>query len=252
MHDNFRYFDINSYNGYPISAKSTIPENSRKIVIICHGYGGSMDARTVDSLAPSLYDKGIGTVAFNWPGHGNSMMSGKWFTVKNCLRDLDSVYEYICEKYPQTKIYLMGTSYGAYIALLYNSIYAKNIDKLVAKSCALDMKDIFEKKLIGDDLKQLKNYGSILVEDIERPLTITEEYYAELIKYNAVSEFNPGRTDMLFIHGSDDEIAPYYVIKEFCDENKLALETISGADHFFSNDNHLSICNNAIIKFFMG
>ncbi len=251
MHDFFEYFDINSRNGYPISAEINIPEGAKKIVVICHGYGGSMQGRTVLSIAPLLVNKGIGAVSFNWPGHGNSIMSGEWFTVKNCLRDLDSVYEYISEKYPECTIYLMGTSFGGYMALLYNSIYMRSVNKLAVRCCALDMRGIFEEKLIGDQLRHLENYGSIMVDDCDRPFTVTREFYKDLIKYDAITEFAAQRTKYLFVHGSDDEIAPLYDVREFCEDKDLDLEVIDNADHFMSDDNHLAICNNSILKFFL-
>lgn len=248
--DRFEYFEIDSQNGYTISCKRIIPEECRRIVIICHGYGGSMEGRTVASLSPLLADKGIGVISFDWCGHGMSMMSGEYFTVKNCLRDLDSVYCYAEDKYPSCDICLCGTSFGAYSVLLYNSIYARSVPRLVARCCALDMLDIFEKKLMGSELRHLTDYGSIVVEG-ERPITITEEFHTQLKKYDIHNEFKPMRTSYLFVHGTNDEIAPYYAVKEFCAEHDLTCETIDDADHFMSDDTKLAICNNAILRFFM-
>ena len=246
----FEYFEINGVGGYPIACKRIIPEGCRQIVIFCHGFGGSMEGRTVSSLCPLLTEKGVGVIAFDWCGHGMSVMSGEYFTVRNCLRDLDSVYCYAEEKYPFCALSLAGTSFGAYMALLYNSVFMRSVPRLAARCCALDMKDIFEGKLVAGELRRLSDYGSIVI-DGERPLTITEQYHQELIKYDIHSEFRRQRTQYLFVHGTADELAPYYAVREFCEEHDLPLESIEGADHFMSDDNKLAICNNALLKFFI-
>lgn len=247
MFDFFEYKEMQSQNGYTIHYGERVPQEARKLVIMCHGFVGSMEGRTVSSLAPMLVQRNIGVIAFDWCGHGSSRMSGEYFTVVNCLRDLDTIFLYASEKFPQCEITLLGTSFGAYVCLLYNSIYLRSVKKLVARCCALDMRSIFETNL-GIDLRRLLNYKSITIES-ERPLTITDKFYDELAKYNAIEEFKPQRTAHLFVHGTLDCIAPYYIVKEFCEDHCLNLESIEGADHFMSDDTHLLICNNAITKF---
>ncbi len=243
--------EILSQNGYTICANNNADEDARKIVVLVHGFGGSSEGRFTSSLTPILNEKGLGVVSFDLPGHGRSPVGGEYFTVKHCLRDLDSVYEYVSFKYPAAKIYLGGTSFGAYLCLLYNSIYEKGSEKLFLRCAALDMKTIFEKKLIGDNLRRLSNYGSVVLDDCERPLHITEQFYRDLNKYSVFDEFKKLNGKYLILHGTKDEIAPYIDVLEFTKEHSLGLYAIDNADHFLSDPAKLSECNINILKFLL-
>ena len=55
-----------------INVQSKIPNNHKKIIIISHGFGSSINSPTAQMALQVFPSAGMGAVAFDFPGHGDS------------------------------------------------------------------------------------------------------------------------------------------------------------------------------------
>lgn len=86
--------------------------------VICHPhplYGGTMDNKVVYTLAKTLTASGIGAVRFNFRGVGQS--TGQYAEGEGEVQDLQAVVAWLRENHPPTQLWIVGYSFGGYIAL---------------------------------------------------------------------------------------------------------------------------------------
>ena len=93
----------------------SIPNDVRKIIIYCHGFGE--DKERINQHFNELNAIGIGIVSFDFPCHGEDESLYTEFNLSNSLEYLDKVIDSVKEY--GVPISLMGSSYGGYIALSY-------------------------------------------------------------------------------------------------------------------------------------
>ena len=56
--------------------------------------------------------------------------------------------------------------------------------------------------------------------------------------------------DMLILHGTKDEVAPYDDSLDFAEQNLIEFITVENADHRFQNPAHMSLANKLVMEFF--
>lgn len=85
-------------------------------VVMCHGFGSSMD-KPISSraLAQKLVENGLSVFRFDFTGHGESEGKMNEITPLDGLDDLKSVVKILNKK----KIALYGSSFGGYVSILY-------------------------------------------------------------------------------------------------------------------------------------
>jgi uncharacterized protein len=102
-----------------IELLETIPLNDRKesIAVICHPhplYGGSLRNKVVSTLARSSHELGIPSIRFNFRGVGQTQ--GVYDKGIGEVQDCVSVAQYALRAYPNRDLWLMGFSFGAFVA----------------------------------------------------------------------------------------------------------------------------------------
>ena len=93
-------------------------DGSKPIAILCHPHslhGGSMNNKVVHMLADTLSDMGLLSVSFNFRGVGKS--KGSFDHGVGETDDMLAVVEWFRRRYHQAPIWLVGFSFGAYVAL---------------------------------------------------------------------------------------------------------------------------------------
>lgn len=109
---------------------------SEKLILVLHGWFMTKDSYAFSMLSNSLSSK-YDVITIDFRGHGKS--GGFYTFTSKELNDIQSVIDVIKNKY--NKIYLLGFSLGASLALLY-SANSKIIDKVIAVSPASDFSKI--------------------------------------------------------------------------------------------------------------
>lgn len=94
-------------------------EDSAPVVLIGHGMGGCSESGYVRRIAAKLYQEGFGVFMMNHrgSGHGIGLCDRLWNGGSS--HDLDSVIQFIIDRYPSRKILVMGFSLTGNILLKY-------------------------------------------------------------------------------------------------------------------------------------
>ena len=113
----------------------TMDDSRRSTLIICNGDAGNMSYQQI-SLACLYAANGINVVTFDWRGFGESSefeMNPDYLCYTEMLTDFDAVIKAVSKEkvVDRKKIYLMGWSTGAYLAMI-----AAHNNRLV-KGCLL-------------------------------------------------------------------------------------------------------------------
>lgn len=228
---------IDSVNNYKIPCVEYIPEKVEQIVIAIHGFGGDKTSHVIKMLAESLYNKKIGTIAFDLPGHGQSEVNGEFFTVNNCLNDLFAIENYIKKKY-LTPISIFATSYGGYLTFLRILDFENSFENIVVRCPAINMYDIFKKNILKNTKSNKDCNGKYYLLGYERKIKIYNKYIEEIEKNKIFEKINSLKNHITIIHGTEDDMAPITDSRKIKEKkpNLVKLIEIPGANHRFEND----------------
>lgn len=97
----------------------TLPEGSHQGItaILCHPhplFGGTMDNKVISALARACDALNIACVRFNYRGVGES--AGVYGEMEGEVADCRAIIDWVLERRPHDQIWLMGFSFGSYIA----------------------------------------------------------------------------------------------------------------------------------------
>lgn len=231
--------NIKSKLGYDIFLKEYMPKKVEKVIIACHGFGGDKDSSAIEALGKELIKRNTLVIAFDFPAHGESNISGKEFTVENCICNLMEVEEYIKKIYPLIPIGIFATSFGAYITLLKINKYANDYFKIILRAPAICMDEIFKNSILREDIEQFKDRGYTVL-GYEKELIVTYDYYKELLENKLFEKYNKNE-ELLIIQGTEDDMAPIEDSIKFINtkNTKGKLEKIIGADHRMKKEGEL-------------
>lgn len=209
----------------------------KKIILTCHGFDSSKNSDSINKFAEAFFETDIPIISFDWAGHGDN---SEKVTIKNCINIFKKIEKKINNEYPNAKIFLYGSSFGAYIILL---LLSKNIITnsnkkypfIFLKSPAIKMNEIFKEKLIEEKIEDYKKRG-YTIKNRNKKMIIPYEFYEELNE-NKIEEqeiINLAQNMMIF-HGTEDEIASINDSKKLeCDNIKIM--ELLGATHSFKGE----------------
>lgn len=94
------------------------PNDSCPLVIIMHGFTGNKNESLLTNISDSLLSRGIGTIRFDFNGHGQS--EGKFLdmNIRNEVEDAKAIYRFASRLPWVTRIGLVGHSQGGVIATI--------------------------------------------------------------------------------------------------------------------------------------
>lgn len=242
---------IQGKNGYKIALAGTLTGKEKQVVIFCHGLGSSKDSPTVLTVSPALRERGIGTIAFDFPGHGESPADGEQFRVENCVKDLASVQAHVQTCCPGAEIGYFASSFGAYINLVYLSASDRAGQSAYLRCAAVDMAGIMRRFTAPEHLAQMEARGYVLLDqEYTRPLKITREFLDDLDAFDVFRLYRPGSARLEMIHGTADETAPLEDARRFAGFSGARLLEVEGADHRFLIPGGMERVTEAALRFF--
>lgn len=106
----------------PLEADARGEAQNAPLVIILAGATGTSNCSYVKAQVIGLRERGFRTVSLNQRGSILPQITTKIFNVSHLLDDLDDTVAYIHGKHPDSRIYLMGFSMGASVALKFAAI----------------------------------------------------------------------------------------------------------------------------------
>ena len=247
-----RYFEINK-SGHNIRCKIYYQnlKDIRRIVLFGHGFGGHKDNGAAEKFAMRLITKykGCAMVTFDWPGHGDDVKKG--FHLEDCMIYLRLVLEHVCQNYQTDEIYSYATSFGGYVTLKYILENGNPFRKIALRCPAVNVYDVMTTIIMSPtDHERLKKGKDIPV-GFDRKVMIGIPLLEEM-KANDIQQldFIDYAEDILIIHGTEDEIVMFDVVRDFAENNIIEFVSVEGADHRFRNERKMEIAMKTILDFY--
>ena len=217
----------------------SIPDNVRKIVIYCHGFGESK--KRINQHFNELNSIGIGIVSFDFPCHGEDKSLDSCFNLTNSLDYLDKVIDSVKEY--NVPISLMGSSYGGYIALSYINRFRVKFDKMFLKFPAVNFYECSKRKL-GIDIDYFDSHEFYTFLNGKK---FYKEAFLEFKNDDLMNSFDKCGNDILIIHGDKDRTVLLEDVKFFCDKYDINLGVIHGAEHGMKD--YLGVVNEILLDY---
>lgn len=181
-----------------------IDHQSKKTVIIVHGYGAKKEFRLMD--APFYYEQGFNVLLIDNRAHGAS--GGTWVTmgVKES-RDLRNWSYWCARRYPGSQILLDGVSMGSSTVLNAASLDLPSNVKGIVADCGYTsthdvMLNVFKQYHIPN--LAITFWGELMA----------RAHGFSLKKENPIASVEKATLPALFIHGESDTFVPTYMVDE--------------------------------------
>lgn len=237
-----------------ISAEMLLPrafdkEHSRcELVILMHGFLGSMKAAPLGFLSRMLVKHGYGVLRFDFDGYGKSDGAQQENTVPKMIEDAKAVWKYASDLSYVDQIILLGHLQGGVVA----GILAGRLEKAGTPPAALIQ---LAPASILKEYASKGRFFSVRCNPKNPPETINvygfkmgREYIlsAQTLPIKEESSWYTG--PVCLIHGTWDKIVPLRCSKEYdALYRNRELHIISGTEHLFLFHRH--IVRRLIIEF---
>ena len=228
---------ILSQDGLRVPVKLSEPDYGqiRRIVLTVHGLGGSSNDAIQVGISEEMELFGSVTARFDFPGHGESPMTDKELSLKNCLGCLNAVAEYLKEQYPDVEdLCIFATGFGAYVTLiaLQDLVELPGRIRLVIQTPSIRMHEtLLAMKHMSQETLRAMDRATFRS---KRPFDVTYSFYEELQANSALAAYP---IPMLILHGEQDDYIPMADIQNFHQLNDASkLVIIPGTSHRFLED----------------
>lgn len=218
-------------SGYAIPCLHTLAGREQMVCIVAHGFGSGKDGETSRRLLKELPAYGIGVLAFDFPGHGESPADSRLLAVERCLDDLAVAEDRARQLCPAAEIVYFGSSFGGYATLHYLASRPHAGKKAFLRSAAVEMPAIY-RQFLELARRVTKKTEDILVEEgYDRPLWMTDSFAADLAAHSVFSAYRPGTASLAMAHGQEDDVASPEAAKRFAAEKGAKLMLFPGEGH---------------------
>jgi len=200
------------------------------VVIMFHGFTGNKieNARLFVNLSRALCERGIGSVRFDFRGHGEGPGSFEDFDIEQAISDAKAVVEKASKfkEFNESGMGILGLSMGGQIAIR----VAHDINRIKAAallSPAIDFSGI--RRRLAEGSKDGYVYWDSMRMRVDKLTKIAE--------YNAMEIAGDLRVPLLIVHSKDDAAVPYSQSVNFYQRLKVSdkrLILLEEGDHVFS------------------
>ncbi len=247
-----KYYEIHE-NGHNVRCKlfAAGRGTAQRAVIFFTGFGGHRDTASAAGFAEKLLSKAkdAAVVVFNWPAHGDDVKPR--LTLEDCRTYLDLVVRDTPARTGAQTLFAYAVSFGAYVVLDSLSERGNPFRKIVLRSPAIDMYDVFWQTVMqGSNPEQLRK-GKDVPAGFDRKVPVNQAFLEALKRTDLRRrEFLDYADDLLILHGTKDEIVPAETSRSFAEDQVIEWVPVEGADHRFQNPVHLSLANKTAMQFF--
>lgn len=201
-----------------------------KCIVMCHGLLASRMSQKAVLLSTHLEAAGYHSLRFDFRGCGESSGLFGDSIPSRRMTDLLSVLDHVENDLGIRKIGLFGSSLGGYLSLLKPGDDPR-VKVIVSVSSPYSMAELLE-----DDYRRT---GTCVIDGY----TIGMNFLADSRKWDLKMDEALSRIKcpVLFVHGSADPLVPPLHARKLYGNvsSEKRLETIRGADHSYSREEHL-------------
>ncbi|MEM2210319.1 MAG: alpha/beta fold hydrolase [Nitrososphaerales archaeon] len=211
-----------------------LPYEKAPCIITLHGLESSKDSSKWINIASKLHDEGYACLRFNFRGcgEGEEKSEGEFedVSLSRRINDYKSALQFLHSigRVDTNRLGVIGSSFGGMVAIAAKD---QRIKAIVTLGTPYKIPR-FDKPLIP------KEVGQYYV--LPSGKRFKKSFYEDLKKYDLLKDIK-NAPPILIIHGSADEVVPLDHAKKLYEaaSEPKRLEIIEGADHTFSNMDHL-------------
>ena len=206
----------------------TPEEPPRAVVVIAHGAGEH--SGRYEQVAAALVDAGYAVYALDHQGHGRSEGARALIErVDQAVSDLDALVVLASAAYPDLRVFLLGHSMGAMIALRYAPVHQERLSGLILSGALAALEDVpAPLRVIGQMLSRVAPKTPLIAIDaslVSRDPAVVQAYRADPLVHHGKL---PARTaaeiadtvaalpsavgaitvPTLILYGTDDRLCP--------------------------------------------
>ena len=242
---------LTSRQGYAIPCHNCLNGKNRA-VIVCHGFGSSKESPMVQALNETLPRHGIGVYSFDFPSHGESPVWQEGLRVPFCLEDLAVVEEHVRAQLPGVRVGYFGSSFGAYITLLYLASGWGQGRRAFLRSAAVTMPKLVQSWVDARAEADLDRRGYFVPDyDYVREMRITRAFLQDLADHDLFRYDSMGPARLQMIHGGQDDVAPAEDARRFARQFGARLVEIPGGEHRLMGPGELEQVLESALAFFL-
>ena len=229
---------IPNSRGYDVPCQYDVNGNEKTVCIIVHGFGSSKAGSNAKMLLEKLPRHGVGAVAFDLPSHGESSVDGKYLRLDNCIADLAVVENRARALAPEAEIVYFGSSFGAYITLLYLAGKKQIGRRAFLRSAAVTMPILLNNRLTPERRSCLASTGEFVIDKTEygysHDMKLTKGLFDDLELNDVFTFWQEGLAELHMIHGESDDTVPISDARSFAEKFNVPLTVVPNGDHMLS------------------
>lgn len=203
----------------------TVVRHDSPIIVFFHGIGGHSETNVTKMFTSHFYRMGYTVCVYNRRGHGKTSLvpsQGK-IDIKKMLpvyvdhEDIDLILKCITEKYPKSKLFLVGVSCGANMVTHYISKETPLHENIKA---AVSISNGYDINMIADNLDDVTSY--ILCSNIQKVLRSNQKELESYCRQNDIKIDVPRALSVKTITEFDEELLhllDYKTLKEYYDSH---------------------------------
>ena len=216
-------------------------------VVFLHGLRSNMDGTKANFLHRHCKDKGQAYLRFDLSGHGHSHGAFSEFTMRDWFRETHRLLSDLTNG-PQV---LVGSSMGAWLALLVAERNSELVAGLVGIASAPDFTVVLERELTQRQLSELDadGYIDLPTEYDDIPTRLTREFFREAQDMLVANKPIQAAFPVRLLHGTDDEDVSFGIALDLLEHLEGAdarLTLVKGADHRMSEPACLELLGDAV------
>lgn len=241
--------------GNKILGTISIPEQAVSVVIISHGFSSSKESRVYVELQNELNKLGIGTLRYDYYGHGQLYCKGAKYTVTRditltkCVDSLKAAISFVRSK-GDYNIGLLGSSFGGLISFIAAS-QDSNIQALALKSPVTEPIEFWKQRLGDERIEKWKQEGIMHYDEHGENFELNYDFWKDLLTYDAFRMAKNIACPVLIVHGENDAVVPIRQSQELAKIVNTEVNVVEGANHDYADPVQYSEMKRLIADFFV-
>lgn len=213
-------------------------------VVFCPGFNSTMRGNKAEELKQFCLEQGLPFIRFDYSGHGESGGDFADGSISNWVADALAVIDRVTT----SEIILVGSSMGAWVALLAALQRKDRVRGLLLIACAVDMTRYYPKKLEGLSPK-LDDRGRVFYSvanqfDDQQPYSIYQKLMDDGSSYFLLDNSIDLDIPVRLIHGMKDDVVEWQRSEQVMSclvSQQVSLLTIKSGDHRLSKQSDLNL-----------
>ena len=246
-----KQYPIMNHNGELMVGTLHEPhQKTDTIVILLHGFLASREHNILKASAIALSRSGYAAYRVDLSGNGDSEGRFEDSTPNKQIQDTGAIVKHFKEKY--SKVYLMGHSLGGSVSIAVAAV--GGVEAIITVAPPMQ-KERIDAVLSAQQKDQILSVGFTILKVrknlVEVPYTLTASFIDEIHSLNPLNLATYVKCPALLIHGTVDQVIPIIDTHDLyaaLGSKEKELLMVGGADHNFSNPEHLDVLISGMIS----